>query len=169
MKGKIIHCESINPYPLLESPRINYIYERIVSVLNSFLDIEFIGFERQVRQQRYNHNAKYILDIAEGFGAFKLACHQLSLIRDIQVYQFTAQDLKLYATGKGNATKEDMINSLPVRLLNKVKSSTIPEAIDDVVDAYYAAKRTLSILAESEEIRKDYIYLRTKEVILNYE
>lgn len=159
MGGKIVHCESINSYPLVGAPRINYIYERYVALFNSYPAIRYIGFERQVPQQRYNYNAKYILDLAEGFGVLKLSMHHVSLQRELDVYQFTAQDLKIYATENGKATKEDMINSLPKRVLKNISASVIPSSVDDIVDAYYAARKTLSLLKSPTEERIDYRYL----------
>lgn len=156
--NKIVHCESINPTGLSSGDRLNYIYERYYAIFDSYKSIDIVGFERQVSQQRYNWNAKYILDIAEGFGVLKLVLHQISLIRDLDVYHFTAQDLKIYATGNGKATKEEMIDSMPKRSLSKVQSYVIPSAVDDVVDAYYAASRTLSLLNSSDPIEDKYIY-----------
>lgn len=163
MRGKIVHCESINPYPLLSIQRINYIYERYVTLFNSFSDIRYIGFERQVPQQRYNYNAKYILEIAEGFGVLKLSMYQQSLHRDLDIYQFTAQELKLYATSNARATKEDMINSLPKRVLKSIESYVIPSAVDDIVDAYYAAKNTLHVLSLGSESQSEYLCYSNKK------
>lgn len=163
MKGRVVYCESINPYTLNDSARLNYVYQRYVALFQSFSDIHIIGFERQVSQQRYNKNAKYILSLAEGFGVLKLAMYSLSQHRQLEVYQFTAQDLKIYATNNGKATKEDMIESLPKRVKSTILSYSFPPgALDDVVDAYYAAMRTKSLL-ESEENPDKYIYLLTRK------
>ena len=65
---------------------------------------------------------------------YLVACELISLQYEVKiVYPST---LKKYATGRGNASKTDMINATPREILDQFKC----KKIDDLVDAYWLAK-----------------------------
>lgn len=143
-KGNIIHVESFNPSPLTGYDRLAFNYDRYLTILNSYKNIRYIGFEKQLPQQRYNYNAKNILDLAENIGILKLAIQKLN--RSITVYEFLATEIKKNATGNSKAEKSDMEAVLGSRVINNIRSNIIEYSVNDVVDAYHAAKITIDAI-----------------------
>lgn len=139
-----MHIESFNPAPLTGYERLSYIHDRYCLLLNNFKCIRYVGFEKQLSQQRYNFNAKYILSLAENIGILKLSLCNVG--RNINVYEFLPTEIKKNATGNSKADKPDMEKVLGVRVINNIKSNIIEGSVNDVVDAYHAAKITLDML-----------------------
>lgn len=166
-KGKIVHTESFNPSPLIGYDRLSYNYDRYNVLLNNFKNIKYIGFERQLPQQRYNYNAKNILDLAENIGILKLVIQKLN--RPITVYEFLATEIKKFATGNSKAEKSDMESVLGTRVINNIKSNTIEYSVNDVVDAYHAARITLDAISKSDTSHITYNNSTSKEVQSNNE
>ena len=143
-RGKIVHVESFNPSPLVGYERLSYIYKRYCSLLETFKYVSYVGFEKQLPQQRYNFNAKYILSLAENIGVLKLSLCNVG--RNIKVYEFLPTEIKKNATGNSKAEKKDMESVLGVRIINNIKSNIIDSSVNDVVDAYHAAVITFDTL-----------------------
>lgn len=155
-KGKPVHFESINPAPLIGRSRLHYIYNSVLKILNSFKNVEVIAYEKQLRQERFNYNAKYILDLAENIGVLKLAIHNAELTgRSFKVYGFTAPEIKKYATGNSKADKPMMEEVLGIRVINNIKGSVPEFAVNDCVDAYHAARMAYAL--ETNQINGDYV------------
>lgn len=154
--GKYVHYESINPSPLNGRARLYYIHKSLIRIFNSFRGIKVIAYERQISQQRYNFNASHILDLAENMGIVKLAIHESELTgNDLQVYGFTASEVKKFATGNSKAEKSQMAEVLGVRAMNSIKGAVVDYAVNDVVDAYHVARMAYSLV--NKKIEGNYI------------
>lgn len=139
--NKIIHVEAIHPSPLDGRDRLAYIYKSYMRIFTTFNNIKVIAFERQIPQERFNYNAKYILSLAENIGVLKLAIQEAVYNNpNIKVYHFSAPEIKKYATGNSKASKEDVMATIGARPMKTLSSSVVEWAVNDVCDAYYAAK-----------------------------
>lgn len=156
----IIHTESINPYPLDSISRLNYIYERVLNVLNSY-DIRVVGFEKQINQQRYNYSAGSILPLAEVLGVYKLALYKVSTVKPMDIYAFKSTVLKESLSGNSKADKDLMMESVGVRRLNHIKTNIIEYAVNDVADAYSAADAALKVYEGKFNLDYDTIFRTT--------
>lgn len=163
-KRSIVHAESINPYPLDGVQRLNYIYDRLLAVMNSY-DIEYVGFEKQVQQQRYSYSAGSILTLAEVVGVFKLAMYKSGLYDTSSVYAFRPQVLKESLSGDPKADKEKMMESIGIRSLNHLKSNISAGSVNDCADAYAAADAVLRILKNDFKYDFDEIVSNKEESI----
>lgn len=157
-KRNIVHAESINPYPLTGIARLNYIYDRLYTVLTSY-DIKVIGFEKQLQQQRYNYNAGSILPLAEVLGAFKVALYKATLNKCLNVYAFKATVLKENLTGNSKADKDLMMESLGIRKLNHLKANIVDYAVNDCTDAFSAADAALKVYKGTFSLEYQPIFL----------
>lgn len=143
--GKIHYCDAIHPSPLGGMSRLYFNYTSIMRVLTSFTP-RVISFEKQLAAQRYNYNASNILDLAENIGILKLAIREYTLLYpNTVVVSFTASELKKYATGNSKATKEEVMATMGVRNLNRLRGSIVEWAVNDAADAFYAAKNGLEV------------------------
>ena len=85
-----------------------------------------------------------LFNIGENTGILK---HRLCYIEDWNIDIHSPSTIKKFATGKGNAKKEDMyetfINETGVNLSDLIEQSVDPKVsspISDIVDAFYIAK-----------------------------
>lgn len=158
-KRNIIHAESINPYPLDGIFRLNYIYDRLLTILTSY-DIKIIGYEKQLQQQRYSYSAGSILPLAEVQGIFKLSLVKSFpfLQKSLVIYSFKPQDLKISLSGDPKADKGKMIESLGVRRINHLKSNVVESSVNDCADAYAAADAALKVYNHSFDRDYDIVY-----------
>lgn len=137
-RGSIIDCKSLNHN--LEDPyRLSYIYDSLMTLYRNYLP-DYICYERQVPQMRYNNSASSIVPLAELAGILKLSfLHYREFKSDYCIVRYPPEDIKKYATGNGKASKEEMISVVSDRKITKIKS-LIPEwSVNDVVDAYHIA------------------------------
>lgn len=152
-RGSIIDCKSFN-HNLGDPDRLGYIYDSLMTQYLSYLP-DYICYERQVPQMRYNTSASSIVPLAELAGILKLSFLKYRNHKpDFQVLRYPPEDIKKYATGNGRATKEDMIAHMSDRKLTKIKC-LIPEwSVNDVVDAYHIADlcRVLVINAPNKPV-----------------
>lgn len=159
-KRSIVHAEAITPYPLSGIERLNYIYDRLYTVLTSY-DISIIGLEKQVSQQRYNYNASNILDLAEVMGVFKLALHKSEIYNHASIYAFKAYILKQSLSGNAKADKDEMMASLGTRRLKHLQSNVAEGSVNDCADAYAAADAALKVY--EGKFDKEYDVIREKK------
>jgi Holliday junction resolvasome RuvABC endonuclease subunit len=79
-------------------------------------------------------------------GVLKLAILEYKrMYPETIVVSFTAPELKKYATGNSKATKEEVMATINVRNMNKITGSVLEGSVDDVSDAFYAAKYGLEV------------------------
>lgn len=143
-KGIIIDCMSIN-HNLEDPNRLMYIYDRLMSVYWNY-GPDHVAYERQVPQMRYNNSASSIVPLAELAGILKLS---LLKYKSRSVYRYPPEDIKLFATGNGKATKEDMMKAVPAKQMKKM-IALVPEwSVNDVSDAYHIANMTRQLLLSS--------------------
>lgn len=160
-KGSPVHYESITS-DIDDIERLNYNFNRYKNLLSSYRDIRVIVYEAQTKQMRYSYNAGSILSIAENVGVWKLAMYQsLSYYTTLPlVLSIPAQDIKKYATGNGQATKEDMIAAVNGNHIKSIRRDIPEHSINDVADAYHLAKMTRDLILNNKDyssyIVKDY-------------
>lgn len=151
--GNPVKYETINPW-LEGMDRLNYNFQRYKALFTSYPDITCVAFERQVDAQRYNYNAKNILSLAENIGILKLAIHELKLTnKDITVLAFSPDQVKQFAVGKCRGIdKQTVIDSLPEKILKAIKQVIQDDAVNDVADAYYVARKAFEMMKQGDDI-----------------
>lgn len=93
-----------------------------------------------------------VFNIAENCGILKLGLYENGL--DYITIAPTA--VKKFATGKGNANKNDMLSTFEeqtgidlFKMLNMERKEKIPHPIEDIVDSYFMAKYGKTLKGES--------------------
>ena len=160
-KGTPIHYESITS-DIDDIERLNYNFNRYKNILSSYREIRYISYEAQNKQMRFSYNAGSILSIAENVGAWKLAMYQSLAWYAIlpTIMSIPAQDIKKFATGNGQATKEDMIAAVNGNHIKSIKRDIPEHSINDVADAYHLARMTRDLIINNKDysayLVKDY-------------
>lgn len=158
-KGTPIHYEAISS-DLDNIERLNYNYHRYMNLMSNFREIEYIAFEAQNQRMRFSYQAGSLLSIAENVGIWKKAIydsipHLLTLPIILTV---PAQDIKTFATGKGNAEKEDMIAAVNGNHIKSIRRDIPEHSVNDVADAYHLAKLIRDIIKNNkEDLYKKYL------------
>jgi Holliday junction resolvasome RuvABC endonuclease subunit len=154
-KGSPVHYESITS-DIDNIERLNYNFNRYKNLLSSYRDIRVISYEAQNQQMRFSYNAGSILNIAENVGVWKLAIYQSLVYYNIlpTILSIPAQDIKKYATGNGQATKEDMIAAVNGNHIKSIKRDIPEHSINDVADAYHLAKMTRDLIINNKDYSK---------------
>lgn len=90
-----------------------------------------------------------VFNIGENTGILK---HRLTYIEDWNIDVHAPTVVKKFATGRGNATKEDMYEAFTKEtgvnlgdILNQSTSPKVSSPINDIVDSYYIAKLQYSM------------------------
>lgn len=144
-KGYVVHSMSLT-HSLEDPERLRYIHESLKSAMFSYNPTHIV-YERQVPQMRYAYTAGSIIPLAELAGVLKLAILEYRKVRpEVLVYNIPPEDIKKYATGNPRAEKDSMINAVPPRALKKITSSVLEYSVNDVSDAYHAAKMIIDLL-----------------------
>jgi Holliday junction resolvasome RuvABC endonuclease subunit len=151
-KGGPINYEAIHPLPLDGPERLFHNYQRYITLFTTY-KIRCVAFEKQVSQMRFQYDAKNILDLAENIGVFKMALSTAAHLNPgLLVLAFTPNEIKKFATGNHKADKTDMMAQVPVRHMNAMKKEIQEHSINDVADAYFAARYAHKILTLNEDI-----------------
>lgn len=162
----IIHCVTTKK-PLV----INYLVEPF-HIITHLIDDKFSSFYSrvnilsdlffeilkevpQIAFEDYSFGSKgRVFAIAENTGYLKQRLHNNSS----NLYLYAPTQIKKYATGKGNAKKDQMIESFKEKFnidlfdifnINKQKSSIAP--IPDIVDSYYVMEFLKNNLLKEEQ------------------
>ena len=141
-QGKISTSTCIKPEGSIFDDRIldlwdsiNSWFEELVMFekIKSVNELDFIGIESPAF-----HSKGKVVDLAAGYGFIKYSL----LNYGYRVMSVTPSEVKKFATGKGNATKDDMIEATPDDDYEKLLSSNEYgfDGIEDLVDAYWVAK-----------------------------
>lgn len=160
-RGTPVHYENITS-DLSNIERLNYNYHRYLNILMNYRDIEYIAFEAQTKQMRFQYNAGNILDIAENVGIWKKAIYDSLpyLAHPPLILAIPAQDIKIFATGNGKAEKEDMIAAVNGNHIKSIRRDIPEHAVNDICDAYHLAKMVRDLIKNekdySQYIVKDY-------------
>lgn len=160
-KGTPIHYEAISS-DLDNIERLNYNYNRYLNLFCNYKDISCISFEAQNQQMRFSYQAGSLLAIAENVGVWKKAIHDGIPYLNTPPIVFTipAQDIKKFATGNGNAEKEDMIAAVNGNHIKSIRKNIPEHSVNDVADAYHLAKMTRDIIINNKNYEsylvKDY-------------
>lgn len=161
-RGTVIHATSLT-HSLEDPERLRYIHDSLISLMTSYSPTHIV-YERQVPQMRYAYSSGSIIPLAELAGILKLAILRYkSTASDLNVYRIPPEDIKKYATGNSKAEKEDMIRAVPQRSINKINSIVLQDSVNDVADAYHAARMILD-LSKSEDGR---VTCHEKEFLLS--
>lgn len=149
-RGTILHCQSLNHN--LEDPyRLSYIYDSLLSIYKNYQP-DYICYERQVPQMRYNNSASSIVPLAELAGVMKLSFLKYRDYNDSHVIlRYPPEDIKRAATNNPRADKEEMMNSVPASQLKKIKEYVPDWSVNDVADAYHTANLLRLILNSSKD------------------
>ncbi len=128
-------------------------YARVNILTNLFLEI--LQFIPEIAFEDYSFGSKgRVFAIAENTGYLKQCLYN----RGTQLYLFAPTQIKKYATGKGNAKKDQMIEAFHQKFnidlfdifnINKQKSSIAP--IPDIVDSYFVMEFLKNNLKIKEE------------------
>lgn len=148
-KGSPVHYESItSDKEGLE--RLNYNYHRYLNLLTTYREIEYIAYEIQTSQMRFSYSAGSILPLAENMGVWKLAIYKSlsNFTNPPLILGVPAQDIKIYATGNGGASKDDMINAVNGHHIKSMRRSVPEHSVNDCADAYHLAKYVRNLLSE---------------------
>lgn len=90
-------------------------------------------------------------DLAQLVGAIENECGKAFL-------EVSPKSVKKFATGNGNATKEDMINALPTEVANRFKERNFKKStgLADLADAYFIGRYWTKALTQevAEELQK---------------
>lgn len=159
--GKPHKYESVSAYPLTDLQRIYYNYQGFRRILSVYPDIQCIAFEKQIPQMRYHSNTGSILGLAENIGVLKLAIIDEVILKNPEVIVLAVppQDIKIFATGNGKATKEEMMDAVNKNHMKSIRS-VIPEwSVNDVADAYHLAQLADSCLKDSTYEKYLYSFL----------
>lgn len=153
--GSPVHYESISS-GLDNIERLAYNYNRYINLMTTYRDISVIVYEEQNPQMRYSYNAGSILKIAENVGVWKLAIyHSLPIFSTHPtVLGVPAQDIKMFATTNGNATKEDMIAAVNGNHIKSIRREIPEHSVNDVADAYHLAKLTRDLIINEKDYSK---------------
>lgn len=151
-KGSPVHYEHITS-DLEGIDRLSYNYMRYLNLLTSYRDIRYISFEAQNKQMRFSYSAGSLVSLAENVGVWKLAIdHSLpKLVDDPIVFSIPAQDIKIFATGNGKATKEDMIAAVNGNHIKSIRKAIPEHSVNDIADAYHLAKMTRDIVLNRQD------------------
>lgn len=157
-KGTPVHYESISS-DRDDIERLNYNYNRYLNLLTSFKEISVIAFEAQNPQMRFAYSSGSIISLAENVGVWKLAIYHSipTYVYPPIILSIPAQDIKKYATGNGQATKEDMIAAVNGNHIKSIRKNIPEHSVNDVADAYHLAKMAREYVLhkqESEEYKK---------------
>ena len=139
---------NIRPY-IGDPRRLQYIFHSYQSIFNIFREtVRYIAYEKQVPQMRYNYSSHNILDLAENIGILKLAILETVSLQEgnVSIIRAKPEDIKRYATNNPKATKEDMIDAVNGHHIKTIRSSTVEDGVDDVVDAYHLSRLVQSKL-----------------------
>lgn len=160
-KGTPVHYEAITS-DLDGIERLNYNYHRYLNLFMNYREIEYIAFEAQNKQMRFNYSAGSILPIAENVGVWKKAIYDSIpyLENPPLILTIPAQDIKIFATGNGKAEKEDMIAAVNGNHIKSIRRDIPEHSVNDVADAYHLAKMVRDIIIN----KKDY----SKYLLKNY-
>lgn len=164
-RGTIQHCQSLN-HTLDDPYRLAYIYDSLMSIYENYKP-DYICYERQVPQMRFNTNASAIVPLAELAGILKLSfLHYRRYGYPHVICRYPPEDIKRFATGNSRASKEEMMDAVPESQMKKIKAFVPEWSVNDVADAYHAADlcRVL-IKGSSQSINKPLI--NGKEYDLN--
>jgi len=142
--GTVVTYESVCPKELSSISRLNYNYNRYYNILNSYREIDCVAYECQINQMRFGGSSGYILQLAENIGILKLAIYNNPHIK--LVLAVPPGDIKTFATGKHNATKEEMIDAVASRHKKSMHTIIAESSINDVADAYHLANYAKQIL-----------------------
>lgn len=146
-RGNIQHVESIVPQDTFNDyQRLQYIYSRLLSLLKPLKDNLVVSYECQVPQMRWAANAGGILLLAENIGVTKLAIIQYTKY----IYPVKPGDVKRFATGNYNATKESMIEKLPERAKKRILWEIPEHSVNDISDAYYISRLGCQLFKEDD-------------------
>ena len=155
-KGTPIHYEAITS-GLDSLERLQYNYNRFLNLLESYRDIKIVAFEGQNKQMRFSYQAGSLISLAENVGVWKLSLQQNISNIDL-ILEVPAQDIKVFATGKGNAEKEDMIAAVNGNHIKSIRRDIPEHSVNDVADAYHLAKLVRDIvLHNKEDLIKKYL------------
>ena len=160
-KGTRIHYESVTS-DLDGLERLCYNHYRYLTLLETYKDIEYISFEGQNKQMRFNYQAGSLLALAENVGVWKLSIYRGMNLCDLHplILEIPAQDIKIFATGNGKAEKDDMISAVNGHHIKSIRGSVPEHSVNDVADAYHLAKMTRDLILNNKDyskyIMKDY-------------
>lgn len=159
--GRPIHYESISS-GLERIERLGYNHSRYKNLFESYKDIKYISFESQNRQMRFSYQAGSLISLAENVGVWLLSIYYSInyLSNPPLILEIPAQDIKKFATGNGQATKEDMIAAVNGNHIKSIKRDIPEHSINDVADAYHLAKMTRDLVINNKDysayLVKDY-------------
>ena len=122
-------------------------YETIADLaLDKVSGCQSVGLEGYA----YNATGK-VFHIAENTGVLKYKLFQVSKPVDV----FTPSEIKKFASGKGNASKEDMYDAfyretnVPLKSFFGVDGKDVKSPISDIVDSFYVCKYLRHTVYES--------------------
>ena len=154
-KGTPVHYESISS-DLEGIERLSYNYNRYLNLISSYRDIRVISFEAQNPPMRFSYSAGSLLTLAENVGIFKLAIYNSipSLKVPPLILSIPAQDIKIFATQNGKATKEEMIAAVNGNHIKSIRRDIPEHSVNDVADAYHLAKMTRDLIVNEKDTSK---------------
>lgn len=166
-KGTPIHYESITS-DRDDLDRLLYNYNRFENIFKTYRDIECISYEAQNKRMRFSYNAGSILSLAENVG-----CWKLSIVKNLPflnnpplILSIPAQDIKMHATGNGNATKEDMIAAVNGHHIKSIRRDIPEHSVNDIADAYHLAMLTRELINGDKDYSKYVVAdFRVKEIV----
>lgn len=166
-KGSPVHYESISSN-LDGIERLCYNHYRYMTLMETYRGIEYIAFEGQNKQMRFNYQAGSLLSLAENVGVWKLAIYRSMNICDIRplILEVPAQDIKIFATGNGKAEKEDMISAVNGNHIKSIHRDIPEHSVNDVADAYHLAKMVRDIIKNEKDYSKYLVKDYRKEGII---
>lgn len=151
-KGSPVHYESISS-GVSDIERLNYNYIRYMNIFSTYRDIEIIAFEEQNKQMRFSYSAGSLLALAENVGVFKLALYQSlpNFSSPPIILGVPAQDIKKFATGNGQATKEEMIAAVNGNHIKSIRRDIPEHSVNDVADAYHLSKMARDLVVNNKD------------------
>lgn len=149
-RGTIQHCQSLN-HTLDDPYRLAFIYDSLLSIYENYMP-DYICYERQVPQMRFNTNASSIIPLAELAGIMKLSfLHYRRYNHTHVICRYPPEDIKRFATGNPRATKEEMMSAVPESQMKKI-IALVPEwSVNDVADAYHTANLIRVLLKDTTD------------------
>lgn len=148
-RGTVLDCKALC-HSLEDPERLYYLYESMKDYFISYRP-DYISYERQVPQMRYNYTASSIVPLAELAGIMKLSILEYCRINPSAVIlRYPPEDIKHFATGNGKATKEQMMDAVPIKSMSKIKYFIPGDSVNDVSDAYHIANMVRELLLSEE-------------------